>query len=480
MTHAVSANQHVQGKFNADDTEGRYAHIVGNGTDGYRRSNIHTVGWDGSAWFKGKVYVGGTSQDDAEELGVGQTDWNAQEGEAGYVQNRTHYKIDGQLETLIPETTAIAIDADNGQFGVAEQQTFPELGATYTVNWNGTTYELEAVGVDGDGLTAAGFGNVGALTGGASTGEPFLILVIPAEAYEVTQAGALIWALDGSTEVTFSIYRDATVIKKLDYDFMPKGYPAVKVTEGTLLPQTEVISVGSGMGTMTPLAGELIVGKTYTVNLNGTEVQTTAKLWRSADLGVTLKILGNAGLDGSGEDTGEEFLIAVLTPEVKPLFGGAELAVMGGLTIGGDNYLSITGEMEVVTEMDERFVKTAIANGTKNFIDVKTEDGSPFVKATGNVPMFYDQMGDGNFIVVPVDVRSLMGFAFGDYLPNGALLCQMNGVWVAIPHTVLKIRESDGVRYVDGIQLYSTTEGSQKRFILSVDDTGTISATEVS
>ena len=361
---------------------------------------------------------------------AGGADWNAQEGEAGYVQNRTHYKIDGQLETLIPETTAIAIDADNGQFGVVEQQTFPELGATYTVNWNGTTYELEAVGVDSDGLTAAGFGNVGALTGGASTGEPFLILVIPAEAYEVTQAGALIWALDGSTEVTFSIYRDYTVIKKLDYDFMPKGYPTVKVTEGTLLPQTEIISIGAGMGTTTPLAGELIIGKTYTVNLNGTEVQTTAKMWRNAELGVTLKILGNAGLDGSGEDTGEEFLIAVLTPEVKPLFGGAELAVMGGVTIGGDNYLSITGEMEVVTEMDERFVQKAIANGTKNFIDVKTEDGSPFVKATGKVPMFYDQMGDGNFIVVPANLQTLMSFAFGDVVLDGLVarvhLCKLH------------------------------------------------------
>ena len=45
---------------------------------------------------------------------------------------------------------------------------------------------------------------------------------------------------------------------------------------------------------------------------------------------------------------------------------------------------------------------------------------------------------------------------------------------------VMRYRESDSWLYVDGIQLYSTTEGSRKKFILSVDDTGTISATEVS
>ena len=54
------AYQHVQGKFNIEDTEGKYAHIVGNGGIDYSipglvRSNAHTLDWDGNAWFAGEV-----------------------------------------------------------------------------------------------------------------------------------------------------------------------------------------------------------------------------------------------------------------------------------------------------------------------------------------------------------------------------------------------------------------------------------------
>ena len=59
--------QHVQGQYNMEDLEGKYAHIVGNGK--YKvvepiRSNAHTLDWNGNAWYAGNVYTGGTGQDD--------------------------------------------------------------------------------------------------------------------------------------------------------------------------------------------------------------------------------------------------------------------------------------------------------------------------------------------------------------------------------------------------------------------------------
>jgi hypothetical protein len=63
----MGTNQHVQGRYNVVDSEGKYAHIVGNGTR-TNKSNAHTVDWDGNAWFAGDVYVGGTSKDDADRL----------------------------------------------------------------------------------------------------------------------------------------------------------------------------------------------------------------------------------------------------------------------------------------------------------------------------------------------------------------------------------------------------------------------------
>ena len=53
-TVASSDHQHVQGKYNIEDSNGVYAHIVGNGTDS-KRSNCHTIDWNGNAWFSGAI-----------------------------------------------------------------------------------------------------------------------------------------------------------------------------------------------------------------------------------------------------------------------------------------------------------------------------------------------------------------------------------------------------------------------------------------
>ena len=53
-TIAKGENQHVQGKWNVEDTNNTYAHIVGGGTSNERK-NIHTLDWDGNAYFSGDV-----------------------------------------------------------------------------------------------------------------------------------------------------------------------------------------------------------------------------------------------------------------------------------------------------------------------------------------------------------------------------------------------------------------------------------------
>ena len=69
-TTARGSRSHVQGKYNIEDTEEKYAHIVGNGITQYSRSNAHTLDWSGLGWFAGGLKVGGMGQDDpkAEEI----------------------------------------------------------------------------------------------------------------------------------------------------------------------------------------------------------------------------------------------------------------------------------------------------------------------------------------------------------------------------------------------------------------------------
>lgn len=120
-TVAVGESSHVQGAYNIIDSGGRYAHIVGNGEwDIYAnepiRSNAHTLDWNGNAWFQGDVFVGGTSQDDADRLvklseignigggggGSGvQPDWNQNDETApDYIKNKPFGALEGGWEIV--------------------------------------------------------------------------------------------------------------------------------------------------------------------------------------------------------------------------------------------------------------------------------------------------------------------------------------------------------------------------------------------
>ena len=55
-TIANGYSQHVQGKYNAPLGDS-YAHIVGNGSSKSNRKNVHTLDWNGNAWFAGKATV---------------------------------------------------------------------------------------------------------------------------------------------------------------------------------------------------------------------------------------------------------------------------------------------------------------------------------------------------------------------------------------------------------------------------------------
>lgn len=47
--------QHVEGKFNIEDLDNKYVHIVGNGTNDTNRSNAYTLDWDGNGEYAGDV-----------------------------------------------------------------------------------------------------------------------------------------------------------------------------------------------------------------------------------------------------------------------------------------------------------------------------------------------------------------------------------------------------------------------------------------
>jgi preprotein translocase subunit YajC len=150
------------------------------------------------------------------ESGAAQSDWNANEGEAGHVLNRTHWV---KYAELLPPTVAIPSGSETGEVLIASVIEGVLVGDTYTVNYNGTNYEC--VGADLSDLMpgAVSLGDVGVFETGEPTGtHPFCMIVLPADVATEMGAGATIFPLDGASSVTVSI--SGEIIHKLDPKFI--------------------------------------------------------------------------------------------------------------------------------------------------------------------------------------------------------------------------------------------------------------------
>ena len=168
--------------------------------------------------LNGKVTtVNGISPDDSGNVEIqprARPDWNQNnETATDYVKNRPFYTGEPVFTEIIPEQTYTL--SSTGRFTVYEDAsgTYPyslEVGKDYTVVYNGTTYELASNTLEG--FTYVG--DASPLTTGAEPSVPFAI---------VTGMGILqILDYTGDTEVTFKISAFKAEIKKIDTKYIPE------------------------------------------------------------------------------------------------------------------------------------------------------------------------------------------------------------------------------------------------------------------
>lgn len=129
----------------------------------------------------------------------------------------------GEIIDLLPSTTFNVSEEDGGVF--LTEPIGLVSGFTYTVNYNGTEYECVALD-SAESLGQSGMiilGNIGAMTGGANTGEPFIIAEIIDEELIASMGGiyAQILLLDGSAEIVLSISGPEIIIHKVDERLLP-------------------------------------------------------------------------------------------------------------------------------------------------------------------------------------------------------------------------------------------------------------------
>ncbi len=116
---------------------------------------------------------------------------------------------------LVPleEGAFIALD-DNGESPFVLPQL--TVGFTYTVVWNGVTYETLCSPFEG----VSALGNVGLMTGGDDTGEPFVCVIANMYGSDIVCA----MPLDGAETITMSLSGSVETITKLDSKYLPKPF----------------------------------------------------------------------------------------------------------------------------------------------------------------------------------------------------------------------------------------------------------------
>ena len=244
---------------------------------------------------------------------------------------------------ILPETIVSMIEGEGTITGVEFSLT---VGEEYTVNWNGTDYKCTAHAY-GDGTTdvAAAVGNIGLLTGGESTGEPFVIIAVFPE--YVSQTGGvtnMVLNTDGSTgDIPVSI--KGKTLAYIDSKYIENMY----YTESSVKTLISIVTVAANNSVELDASLPLIEGNVYTVAFNGTNYECTAMNYNN------LIYLGNLSLVGGDIDTGEPFFVVVT----------GEQTVIGHNQTE-DATISVSGMVTTVHQVPKEYIPDTFA--TKDYV----------------------------------------------------------------------------------------------------------------
>lgn len=118
-----------------------------------------------------------------------------------------------------------------------------------------------------------------------------------------------------------------------------------------ILPPTELFHEDDMFGVMALIEG-VEKDKTYTVNYNGVDYESTAQLMEGD--GTTVTVLGNIGAVLGSGDNGQPFILMILPPEMFAQMGvGGMFMPLDGAT---SVTLSIKSEVEKIKKLDNKFI----------------------------------------------------------------------------------------------------------------------------
>jgi hypothetical protein len=136
---------HTEGRYNIEDTEDKYAHIVGNGSP-IERSNAYTLDWNGNAWYAGTVQARGFLDENGNPIGGGS---GTQQLVEGFVYNLDDPNSKGLSANRNATPTAMGAwiegkgASDTILYPDSEILSTPYLSVTKTVSGKTTTTTVQ-------------------------------------------------------------------------------------------------------------------------------------------------------------------------------------------------------------------------------------------------------------------------------------------------------------------------------------------------
>ena len=330
----------------------------------------------------------------------------------------------------------------------------------------------------------------------------------------------LVLSEDGKT-LSVSGGGGGSVPKPLTFDYMPEGYPTKSVQTTMLMEEQELafalLEKNEYIAQITN-AFEVVRGQTYAVNWDGTEYECVG-----VSFGEDAYALGNLSVVGEGSDTGEPFIYVYNTQQHGGIFATHDTSA--------SHTISVKITVKTVTPMAEEYLPENIATKSDVESTQKVLDGVfssvatfTFDKQTSGRDTFqfnaFNYYKISDFNPAPEDVISFKGtiesgddyskittgsncVGYGFFIvvasagrcslpitetstdsfiaPSAGLYAQyeVDNIDQTARTGEFTLRASTESSYITGLLLKSSTTDSTKKFKITVDDSGTLKATEV-
>lgn len=347
-------------------------------------------------------------------------DWNENDPtKPGYIENRPFYTGDPVETVFVEESTVPFTDSNHGFYVAQIQSNFvPTVGEVYKVSWDGTVYECTCVEFSGTIV----IGNLSIVGAGSDTGEPFIVGVMG-------NGEAMIYTLDTSASHIISISGFVAEVVKIDEKYLPEAAFRVRNLDTTKSYSTEEIE----------------------------------EIYKSADSGSVVYYLNGSivtGLSYSANESLSCFFSNGSSISISPI----------------DNIWDFSNpKTKYPSTIDLASRYYSYANIATGFTDVVGGiDASGYELIGTNLAGFIgDYIQAGNAIVLKL--KSTPYYLFVSANTNGEIeVTKRAHGSVSGGDTTTLFKNGD-----DSMILKSSTEGSTKKFKITVDDSGTITATEI-